>query len=94
MQCEGEVGHFAAVRVNDSLTLDFANATRFNSHHLAFKVNEDQFDAIFGRIQDEGIPYGSAPRSLHDAKINRRGGGRGVYFEDPKGHVLELLTVG
>ena len=94
LQYEGEVGHFAPVRINASLTLDFANSTRFESHHLAFKVSEDQFDSIVRRIQEEGIPYGSGPRSLHDGKINRRGGGRGVYFKDPNGHVLELLTVG
>ncbi len=91
---EGEVGPFAPVRINDSLTLDFATSSRFDSHHLAFHVSEDFFDSIFGRLQKEGVPYGSGPRALHDGKINRRGGGRGVYFEDPNGHVLELLTVG
>ena len=82
------------VRVNDALTLDFANARGFKSHHLAFKVSEEEFDAIFGRIGEEDLPYGSGPRSLEDGKLNHRGGGRGVYFKDPNGHVLELLTVG
>jgi catechol 2,3-dioxygenase-like lactoylglutathione lyase family enzyme len=53
---------------------------------------------LLGRIgwlrQAEDIPYGSGPYSLEDRKINRRGGGRGVYFRDPNGHVLELLTAG
>ena len=91
---EGEWGPFAPVRVNAALTLDFANSTRFYSHHLAFKVSEAEFDAIFARIQEQNIPYGSGPRSQEDRTINRRGGGRGVYFKDPNGHVLELLTVG
>ena len=91
---DGPAGHFAAVRVNESLTLDFDDATSFDSHHLAFKVSDAEFDAIFGRIQDEGIPYGSGPWSLDDMKTNDWHGGRGVYFLDPDGHVLELLTRG
>ena len=92
---ERAVGYFAPVQVNESLTLDFDDdANRFNVHHYAFKVSEAEFDAIFGRIQAEGIPYGSEPHSRDDMKNNRRGGGRGVYFSDPNGHILELLTVG
>jgi catechol 2,3-dioxygenase-like lactoylglutathione lyase family enzyme len=90
---EGAVAYFAPVRVNDSLTMDFANSTEIPIHHYAFKVSEEEFDAIFGRIQVGDIPYGSEPYSLEDMKINHRGGGRGVYFRDPNGHVLELLTV-
>ncbi|HET7588094.1 MAG TPA: VOC family protein [Gammaproteobacteria bacterium] len=86
------VGHFAAVRVNDSLTLDFASAEDFQSHHYAFKVSEARFDAIFARMQEDGMPYGSGPGRLEDGKFNHRRGGRGVYFRDPDGHVLELLT--
>ena len=91
---EGPAGHFAAVKVNDTLTLDFDNAKTFESHHLAFKVSEDEFDAIFGRVKTEGIPYGSGPYTLDDMKTNTWGGGRGVYFKDLNGHILELLTAG
>jgi catechol 2,3-dioxygenase-like lactoylglutathione lyase family enzyme len=90
---EDAVAYFAPVRVNDSLTMDFANSTQIEVHHYAFKVSEEDFDAIFGRIQAEDIPYGSGPYSLEDMEINHRGGGRGVYFRDPDGHILELLTV-
>jgi catechol 2,3-dioxygenase-like lactoylglutathione lyase family enzyme len=90
---DGEIAHFAPVRVNDSLTLDFDNRSDFRSHHYAFKVGDEEFDQIFGRIRDEGIPYGSGPRALDDMQTNHRRGGRGVYFRDPNGHVLELLTV-
>ena len=90
---DGEVSHFAPVRVNDSLTLDFDNSSKFEPHHYAFKVSEEEFDHVFGRIQKEGISYGSGPRTLEDMKINHRGGGRGVYFLDPNGHILEILTV-
>jgi catechol 2,3-dioxygenase-like lactoylglutathione lyase family enzyme len=89
---DGPVGHFAPVRVNDTLMLDFDNRDRFESHHYAFHVSDPEFDAIFDRIKSAGISYGSGPRSLEDMQINTRRGGRGVYFCDPNGHVLELLT--
>jgi catechol 2,3-dioxygenase-like lactoylglutathione lyase family enzyme len=86
------VGHFAPVRVNDTLTLDFDTRDRFESHHYAFHVSDAEFDAISDRIKSAGIPYGSGPRALEDGQINTRRGGRGVYFRDPNGHILELLT--
>lgn len=89
---DGLVGHFAPVQINDSLTLDFDNRDHFERHHYAFHVSEDEFDRIFARIQADGLTYGSGPRSLEDMEINHRRGGRGVYFCDPDGHVLELLT--
>jgi catechol 2,3-dioxygenase-like lactoylglutathione lyase family enzyme len=89
---EGTASHFAPLRVNETLTLDFDNDKMFEHHHYAFKVGESEFDDIFGRVKAEGIPYGSGPRSLDDMKINHRRGGRGFYFRDPNGHVLEVLT--
>lgn len=100
---EGAVDYFAPVRVNDDFTLDFVDGARWISgftegtripvHHYAFKVSEDDFDAIFGRIKAEGIAYGSGPPNpVDDMTINHRGGGRGVYFRDPDGHILELMT--
>ena len=89
---DGPVSHFAPVRVNETLTLDFDDAESFEKHHYAFKVSEDEFDAIFGRIQAARISYGSGPRSPDDMQINHRRGGRGVYFRDPNGHLLEILT--
>ena len=85
-------GHFAPVQVNDTLTLDFDNRERFEPHHYAFHVSETEFDQIFARIQQDHVPYGSGPRSLEDGQINTRRGGRGVYFRDLDGHILELLT--
>ena len=89
----GPQSHFAPVQVNDRLTLDFDDATEFKHHHYAFKVTDQEFDAIFKRIQAERIPYGSGPGSPDDMQINHRRGGRGVYFRSPDGHMLELLTV-
>lgn len=92
LRYEGHGGHFAEVRVNDALTFDFATEAGFESHHYAFKISEAEFDAIFARIQAERVPYGSGPFSLANGEINHRNGGRGFYFRDPAGHVLEVLT--
>ena len=89
---DGEQGHFAPIKVNPDLTLDFDNRDKFEPHHYAFQVSECEFEAIFQRIKDQGILYGSGPFTQADMQINRRNGGRGVYFRDPDGHVLELLT--
>jgi catechol 2,3-dioxygenase-like lactoylglutathione lyase family enzyme len=88
----GAMGHFAPVRVNDELTLDFDNAEGYDVHHYAFHVSEDEFDAIFGRIQDAGIDWGNEPWTPANHQLNNRKGGRGVYFKDLDGHMLELLT--
>ena len=92
LEYKGPMGHFAPVRVNDSLTLDFDNSGRFESHHYAFRVSDEEFDAIFERVKAEGVAYGSGPFSQDDMQINTRRGGRGFYFKDPNGHSLELLT--
>jgi catechol 2,3-dioxygenase-like lactoylglutathione lyase family enzyme len=89
----GRTSYFAPVKVNKSLTLLFDDEEKFEGHHYAFHVSDKEFDAILGRIKKEGIAYGSAPWSMKDGKLNRWGGGRGVYFRDPDGHVLELMTV-
>jgi catechol 2,3-dioxygenase-like lactoylglutathione lyase family enzyme len=92
LRYEGTHSHFAPLKVNDTLTLDFDNDTGFESHHYAFKVDESAFDGIFDRVKAEGIAYGSGPRALDDMQINHRRGGRGFYFRDPNGHVMEVLT--
>ena len=90
---EGPLGHFAPVRIVDqALTLDFDTRESFQTQHYAFKLSEDEFDAIFGRVQALGLNFGSGPRNPEDGEINHWNGGRGVYFRDPNGHLLELLT--
>ena len=93
LRFEGASGHFAPVHVNGTLTLLFDQESRFDSHHLAFHVDDGEFDAILGRIKAAGLRYGSAPWSLDDGRLNDWNGGRGVYFKDPDGHILELMTV-
>ena len=89
-------GYFTQVRVNEALTLDFADDPDVGGgfgHHYAFHVSDAEFDAIFARVKAKGIPYGSGPFSHTDGRINRRRGGRGFYFEDLSGHLLEVMTV-
>jgi catechol 2,3-dioxygenase-like lactoylglutathione lyase family enzyme len=86
-------GYFAKVRVNDELTLLFDDDTRHESHHLAFHVSDAEFDAILARVKAKGLAHGSGPDRYEDGKLNDWGGGRGVYFKDPDGHLLELMTV-
>ena len=91
---KGSGDHFAPVRVNDTLTLDFANATgAIESQHYAFHVSEAEFDVILQRVKAAGLAFGSGPRSLADGKLNDWNGGRGFYFKDPDGHIIELMTV-
>jgi catechol 2,3-dioxygenase-like lactoylglutathione lyase family enzyme len=96
--------YFAQVQINESLTLDFAdergpegepdfNPATIQNHHYAFHVSDAEFDAIFARVRDKGLAYGSGPFSHTDGEINTRRGGRGFYFEDPNGHLLEIMTV-
>lgn len=86
-------GYFAQVQVNDSLTFDFADETEPQSHHYAFHISEAEFEAIYERVKSKGLPYGSGPYNHTDGKIYTRRGGRGFYFEDPNGHLLEVMTV-
>ena len=89
----GEFSHFIVVKVNDTLSLDFDEREKFESHHYAFKVSEPEFDEIFGRLKGENIKYGSGPFNSENMSINHNDGGRGLYFRDPSGHLLEILTV-
>ena len=91
LKYEGATGHFAPVRVNDTLTFDFDDAENFDVHHYAFHVSDEEFDAILKSVQDAGVAFGKDPWTRHGA-LNHWNGGRGVYFNDPSGHVLELLT--
>ena len=86
-------GSFTPVYVNDGLTLDFADRDRFEGHHFCFRVGEEAFDAIFGRIQSARVPYRSHPRGENDMQINARLGGKNLYWDDADGHLWEILTV-
>jgi catechol 2,3-dioxygenase-like lactoylglutathione lyase family enzyme len=85
-------GPFLGVQVTNEVTLDFVDAGVVHPQHYAFLVSEDEFDAIFGRIKDRGLPYWADPHHTRPNEYNTNDGGRGVYWDDPDGHVLEIIT--
>ena len=87
-----EWGSFAAVKVNSTLTLFLLNMQEFQSAHYAFKVTESDFDKIFSKVKSENIAYGSTPFAPENGQINYNNGGRGVFFKDLNGHLLEIIT--
>jgi catechol 2,3-dioxygenase-like lactoylglutathione lyase family enzyme len=86
--------HFMVVELDNGVSLDFAEkqAGEPSPQHYAFLVDDEGFDAGFARIRDQGLTYWADPGRAKPGEINRSFGGRGVYFEDPDGHLLELLT--
>ena len=87
-----EWGPFTVVKVNPTLILLFDTRDKFSRNHYAFKVSDQQFDEIFQRIKSRNLSFGSGPCSNNNGKINHHYGGRGVYFNDPNGHLLEIIT--
>jgi catechol 2,3-dioxygenase-like lactoylglutathione lyase family enzyme len=87
-------GPFVPVETGNGVTLDFMDADpeRIVGQHYAFLVSEEEFDAIFERIQQAGITYYADPAHREPGRINRNDGGRGAYFDDPNGHNLEIIT--
>ena len=92
------LGPFAVVRVGDT-SLDYMNVTEYRGagaeivpQHYAFLVSEVEFDEIFERIRQRGLPYWADPGRHEKNQINAWDDGRGVYFEDPNGHLLEIIT--
>ena len=92
LKYDGLFGHFAPVKVNETLALDFDNRENFQSSHYAFLVTDEDFDGILGRVKAEGLKYGSGPMSQDDMQINHRHQGRGFYFRDENGHSWEFIT--
>ena len=85
-------GPFAVVEVSNGVSLDFLEGEP-HAQHYAFLVTEPEFDEIFQRLVDRGLPYWADPGQHRAEEINTNDGGRGVYWLDPDGHVLEILTV-
>jgi catechol 2,3-dioxygenase-like lactoylglutathione lyase family enzyme len=85
---------FWQVSTSNGVNLDFDRyeGAQLPVQHYAFLVSEDEFDAIFGRIVEREIPYFADPMGSRRGEINHNDGGRGVYFPDPDGHWLEIIT--
>ena len=86
-------GPFKVVELSNGVSLDYlATREKVTPQHYAFLVTETEFDEIFGRISERGLPYWADPARRRPGEINHNDGGRGVYFPDPDGHFLEIIT--
>jgi len=86
-------GPFMMVQADNEVTLDFIDSGgEIVSQHYAFLVSDGEFDEIFGRIRERELSYWADPYHREPSEINTRDGGRGLYFDDPDGHNLEILT--
>ena len=86
-------GHFHCVDLANGVSLDFLETDQsFARQHYAFLISETEFDEVFARIGERGLEHWADPFLKQAAEINTRDGGRGVYFKDPDGHLLEVLT--
>ncbi|SEJ39303.1 Catechol 2,3-dioxygenase [Pseudomonas linyingensis] len=86
-------GPMLVVQLANGVSLDFhEHAGEISSQHYAFLIDEDDFDQVFARIRGLGLQYWADPGRHRPGEINRNDGGRGVYFEDPDGHFLEVIT--
>jgi catechol 2,3-dioxygenase-like lactoylglutathione lyase family enzyme len=92
-----KMAHFDVVNLDNGVSMDFANVPAAAPRpsmpsHYAFLISEGEFDAVFGRIEARKLDYWADPFRQRPREINRSGGGRRVYFDDPSGHFLEVLT--
>lgn len=88
-------GPFMVVALEYGASLDYLDVPEdeeIRPQHYAFLVSEDEFDAIYGKITSRGLPHWADPGANRPGEINHRDGGRGVYFPDPAGHSMEILT--
>ncbi len=85
-------GPFAVVEVSNGVSLDFLEG-EVHPQHYAFLVSEGEFDQILERLVARELPYWADPAQHEAQQINTNDGGRGLYWEDPDGHILEILTV-
>ena len=88
-------GHFMVVALEHGASLDYADVPEgeeIRRQHYAFLVSEEDFDAIYGKIRSRGLQHWADPGANRPGEITHRDGGRGVYFPDPSGHGMEILT--
>ena len=85
--------HFTPVTLANGVTLDYDHSDHVDTHHYAFQVSDEEFEAAFGRIKDAGLPYYADPACRQAGQVyTSKNGRRGTYFRDPDGHLMEILT--
>ncbi|MFB7076023.1 VOC family protein [Streptomyces sp. NPDC056308] len=94
LEVGAEWGPFIPVATANRVTLDFATIPEASivMQHYAFLVSEPEFDTAYARIKKLGITYYADPHQKHPGEINHNDGGRGMYFLDPVGHAMEIIT--
>jgi catechol 2,3-dioxygenase-like lactoylglutathione lyase family enzyme len=86
-------GPFAVVDLDNGVSMDFHDTVEaIRPQHYAFLIGEGDFDDVLGRIHEKGLEHWADPACRRPGEINRNDGGRGVYFPDPDGHFLEVIT--
>ena len=86
-------GPFAELKLHNAASLDFMDSEdEIRGQHYAFLVGEEEFDLILGRMRDDGRTWWADPHKRQPHKINHEVGGRGLYWEGPDGHWLEIIT--
>jgi catechol 2,3-dioxygenase-like lactoylglutathione lyase family enzyme len=89
-------GPFMVVALGNGVSLDYHDfydpAGEILAQHYAFMVTENEFDEILARIEAGGQDYWADPGLSSNGEINQNDGGRGVYFQDPDGHLFEIIT--
>jgi catechol 2,3-dioxygenase-like lactoylglutathione lyase family enzyme len=84
---------FVRLQTSNHVTLDYARGVApFTEQHCAFLVDDETFDAAHRRLRDRRVPIWADPFRRRPGAINNRYRGRGVYFDDPDGHLMELIT--
>ena len=86
-------GPMLVVKLSNGVSLDYYEKEgAIAKQHYAFLIAEEKFDDVLSRIQDQGLTYWADPGREQAGEIYRHFGGRGVYFDDPDGHLLEVMT--
>jgi catechol 2,3-dioxygenase-like lactoylglutathione lyase family enzyme len=92
VKAQPQWGPFRPVQTSNGVTLDFVDSKDVRTQHYAFLVEEKEFDGAFERLKKSGAAYFANHDRSGPGEINHSWGGRGVYFDDPNGHWMELLT--
>ena len=85
-------GPFVPLRTSNGVTVDFVDASDFETHHCAFLVTEQEFDEALARLRDKNVAFYADFMRRKSGEINHLYGGRGVYFDSPEGHLFEIIT--
>lgn len=86
-------GPFTNIQLDDGVLLQFAEPpVDIQMQHYAFLVDDELFDRAYRRLCEQGVVHWADPQMRRPGEINHEHGGRGVYFKDPAGHAIELIT--